>query len=77
MLLPVLIATAMELCQLLNLSGGRFDWIDMFFIVVFWLLGLIFNAVHRQQELSFARYNTRTLLFLGTYMIVYLAHVNG
>jgi hypothetical protein len=72
---PLLFSIGLELFQLLHLTNGRFDFWDIGLSILFWAIAnyLIKNARTRQNIL--VPFNTRSLICLLTYLIVYLAHV--
>lgn len=74
--LPLLLAGIMELFQLFHLSKGRFDWVDLFFIAGFWLLGIFSMPSDVEKQPLFRGYNTGSVLCLASYLIVFLAHVS-
>lgn len=75
-LIPLLVAPLMELCQLLHLTNGRFDIMDILFSTGFWLLGLLVTNNNTDKEPLFQSLNVKTVCCVTSYLIVYLAHVN-
>lgn len=72
---PLLFAIGLELFQLLHLTNGRFDFWDIGFSLLFWTVAnyLIHYKNTRQNILD--PFNTRSMLCILSYLIVYLAHV--
>lgn len=72
---PLLFSISLELFQLLHLTNGRFDFWDIGLSILFWAIANYFikNAGANQNMLS--PFNTRSLICLLSYLIVYLAHV--
>lgn len=72
---PLLFAIGLELFQLLHLTNGRFDFWDIGLSVLFWGIANygIKHTGARQNMLS--PFNSRSIICLWSYLIVYLAHV--
>jgi hypothetical protein len=73
---PLLLGLFMEILQLLHVTHGRFDVIDVLFVVGFWLLARIITRWDEEREALFDSFNAKTLFCMTTYCIVYLAHVS-
>jgi hypothetical protein len=73
---PIMIAVCLELFQLLHFTNGRFDIIDLVFATAFWLLALWWTRTNYVQEPIFKTINTKFVLCMISYSILYLAHVN-
>lgn len=73
---PMLVALVMELLQLLRVTNGRFDLMDINFAAGFWLLALFFTRTNHRAEPAFQSFNAKTISCTASYCIVYLAHVN-
>lgn len=73
---PFTFAIGHELFQLLDCSSRRFDFYDLLAYFLFFLLGIYCsqNISTPQNLFSFKR---NSLLFIFTFLIVYLAHVSG
>lgn len=72
---PLIFCISLELFQLLQLTKGRFDFLDIGVSVFFWALahyGFTFSA-DKQNILS--PLTNKSLLCFASYGIVYLAHV--
>lgn len=75
--LPIIVAIGFELFQYFNLINGHFDWWDIIYAVAFWLLSFVsFNKQKRSLDESHSTiYNI--LVFAGTYLLVFFAHVTS
>lgn len=69
-------AVIMEIFQLLHITNGRFDIMDIAFSFGFWLLALFYTKTNPGKEPIFRSINGKTLYCMASYMIVYLAHVS-
>jgi hypothetical protein len=72
---PILIALIMELFQLLQITNGTFDLVDITAAAGFWLLALFCTRTNTVKEPVFQSFNTKTVCCMMSYSIVYLAHV--
>jgi len=72
--LPILLAVFMELSQLFGITNGRFDWMDIVFSGMFWVLALIRIRNEPKMRLLWP-FNFESAICATTYSIVYLAHV--
>lgn len=75
--LPILIATSLELFQLLGITNGTFDWWDLIFAVFFGGLGYFFIPSSSTKQNVFQSFNKNSLVCLGSYLVLYLAHVSA
>ena len=73
--IPLLVALVMELCQLANLTNGRFDVMDIVFSVGLWLLAVLLTNANPVKEPLFQSFNAKTICCMASYSIVYLSHV--
>lgn len=72
---PILYAVGLEILQLFHFVNGQFDFVDIGVSLVCWLLGIsIFNDRPADQNI-FKNFNTKKLVCIGSYGIVYLSHV--
>ena len=72
---PIVYSIVLEIFQLLQLVNGRFDFMDIWVSLVFWLLGIsMFNDTIANQNI-FRNLNTKKLVCIGSYSLVYLSHV--
>ncbi|AXY78662.1 hypothetical protein D3H65_15780 [Paraflavitalea soli] len=73
---PIGMALILEILQLLHITNGRFDWMDIVFSAGFWLLALLLTSTNRGKEPLFQSFNVKTCCCVASYCIVYLAHVS-
>jgi hypothetical protein len=72
---PIIYSIGLEIFQLLQLVNGRFDFMDIWVSLVFWWVGFsIFNDTTVDQNI-FKNFNTKKLVCIGSYSLVYLSHV--
>lgn len=73
--IPLISCIGLEIFQLFHITNGRFDFMDIGVSVVFWITGnYILNDESEKQDI-FTRPNSKMMLCLASYCIVYLAHV--
>jgi hypothetical protein len=48
--MPLIVALGIEFVQYTGLSKGIFDWIDIFLILVFWILAYFFNKSYQKEQ---------------------------
>lgn len=75
--IPLLFAIGLELFQLINLTNGRFDFIDISVSIIFWFIANYLVKYVPEKQNIFKSFDKRIAFFLFTYVIVYLAHVNS
>lgn len=73
--MPLIFSLSLELLQLLHITNGRFDFMDIGVSILFWLLGRYALINEGEKQNIFTRLNFKAIVCLGTYCIVYLAHV--
>jgi hypothetical protein len=73
--LPLLFVVGLELLQWFQITNGTFDVIDILTAILFWMLGFFIIEEEKPKQHPFKRLNNRSLIFLMSYLIVYLAHV--
>jgi hypothetical protein len=74
--IPLIFCCTLELMQLIHLTNGRFDFIDIGFFVLFWLFGFYgFNSPEEKRNV-FTPLNSKTLVCVVSYVIIYLSHVS-
>jgi hypothetical protein len=73
--IPILFSVGLELFQLLHITNGRFDLMDISVSFIFWLSGAYLIGGRYQKQNILAQLNLRTTVCLASYCIVYLAHV--
>ncbi len=72
---PIVYVVFMEICQLLHILNGRFDWFDILISSFFWMLAY-FGFKRTLPEKKFVHaFDVRTVICIATYAMVYLAHV--
>lgn len=71
---PLVASIGLELFQLLQLTQGRFDFLDVTVSIIFWAIAMYMMRPKpvRQNILPFTK---RSCICLTSYLIVYLAHV--
>lgn len=72
---PLIVCVGLELAQLLHLTKGRFDWMDIWVTVLFWVIAAFaFDDQQAKQNILTPINGRRVVCFLS-YGIVYLSHV--
>lgn len=74
-LVPLAFAVGLELCQLLHITNGRFDFTDIGFSFLFWLVAYVFTDKYRKETTVHTRIGFSKIYCIFCYSIVYLAHV--
>ena len=72
---PLIFCIGLEIFQLLNITNGRFDLLDIAVSVFFWWLGYFFFSQKIKKENIFSGFSARSMFCIFSYGIVYLAHV--
>ncbi|TDO20834.1 hypothetical protein CLV32_3468 [Pedobacter duraquae] len=73
--IPLVFCISLEIMQLVHITNGRFDWMDIGISMIFWLIArYTFNRNIEKSHLL-TRIDLNTLACLTSYCIVYLAHV--
>jgi hypothetical protein len=72
---PLIFGVSLEVLQLIHVTNGRFDFIDIGVFVVLWLLGRYGLPHSLKKQHLFTTVNFKTGVCLASYGIVYLAHV--
>ncbi|RYY32780.1 MAG: hypothetical protein EOP46_18140 [Sphingobacteriaceae bacterium] len=73
--LPLIFCLALEFLQLIHVTNGRFDYMDIVIFTLFWLLGRYGLAGNTERQPILATPKPATWVCLLSYGIVYLAHV--
>jgi hypothetical protein len=73
--IPMVFSVGLELFQLLHITNGRFDMMDISVSFIFWLSGAYLIGSRYQKQNILTQLNLRTTVCLASYCIVYLAHV--
>ena len=73
--IPLIFCIALEIFQLFHITNGRFDFMDIAVSVIFWILGsyVLSDKSEKQDILTWP--DSKTIVCLASYCIVYLAHV--
>ena len=74
--MPLVFSIGLEFFQLLNITNGRFDFWDIGFSLVFWIIAHYFVLSAGLKQNVFRPFTNRSLICILTYLIVYLAHVS-
>jgi hypothetical protein len=73
--IPLIFCLSLEMLQLLHVTNGRFDLMDIGIFVLFWLLGRCKLNEGIEKRHLWTQINGKTWVCLSSYGIVYLAHV--
>jgi len=73
--IPLFFSVGLELLQLFHITNGRFDFMDIFVSLIFWMLGAYRIKSHYQKQNILTQLNFKSAVCLLSYGIVYLAHV--
>ncbi|RVU03011.1 hypothetical protein EOD41_03490 [Mucilaginibacter limnophilus] len=73
--IPLALCITLELLQLLHVTNGRFDYIDIAIFVLFWVLARYRFCGNNKKQHLLNKPNYSTLVCVISYGIVYLAHV--
>jgi hypothetical protein len=74
--LPLLYAVMLEFLQLLHITNGQFDGVDISTSILFWILACKSFKSQYQEENIANNTSLTPILCLSIYCIVYLSHVN-
>lgn len=75
MYLPLVFSVGLELLQLVHITNGRFDWLDIASAILFWATGMLVLPYQRPLQNALRPFTAQSLLCLLSYIIVYFAHV--
>jgi hypothetical protein len=73
--IPLVFCFVLELLQLFHFTNGRFDFMDIGVAALFWLIGNCFVNEKLEKQNILVSVNSKTVVCLASYCIVYLAHV--
>jgi hypothetical protein len=73
--IPLIFCFSLETLQLLHLTNGRFDFMDIGVSAMFWLIGNYGFSDKSDKQNILTSLNSKTMVCLTTYCIVYLSHV--
>jgi hypothetical protein len=74
-IIPLIFSIGLEFCQLLGITNGTFDLMDIGASIVFWTAANYFIVYSREQENILKPINIRSFTCFASYGIVYLSHV--
>jgi hypothetical protein len=72
---PLIASIGLELFQLLQLTQGRFDFLDIIVSLFFWALATYVMKPKPVRQNFLYPFTKRSFICLASYLIVYLAHV--
>jgi hypothetical protein len=75
-LVPVLFAIGLEFCQLVHITNGRFDELDIAFYLFFWLLACYSFQSRGSKQNILSPFTLHGFICLACFFSVYLAHVS-
>jgi hypothetical protein len=75
-LVPILFAICLEFCQLVHITNGRFDILDLALYVLFWLLAFCLFQSRTTQQNILSPFTLHGFICLACFLSVYLAHVS-
>lgn len=73
--LPMLFALWLELLQYGSLLKGRFDWVDIWYVLVLGLLAKFFFNTNYKRYTSLNAFNQQAWAFTFVFACVFMAHV--
>lgn len=73
--IPLVFCFTLEILQLLHITNGRFDFVDIGVFIVFWVLANYVFTLKTPKHNLISRPNFKTVICVASYGIVYLAHV--
>lgn len=74
-ILPLVFVLGLELLQFLHIANGTFDIVDILTAVLCWMVGFFLIEDELPKQYLLKKADKRSLVFLASYLIVYLAHV--
>lgn len=74
-LVPIAFATGLEFCQLIHLTNGRFDVLDIAAYAFFWSLSCYFFESPATPQKKLSPFTLPGFICLACILSVYLAHV--
>jgi hypothetical protein len=72
---PLIFSIGLELFQLLHLTNGRFDFWDIAFSLVFWIIAYYLSPYKGKRQNILNPFNFKSFICVISYLIVHLAHV--
>lgn len=76
-ILPIIISLTLELFQLIHVTNGTFDWLDIASAISFWSLGYFLLPSPSKNQRLFFKMNVNSVICLASYMVLYLSHVSA
>lgn len=73
--IPLIFCFGLEILQLFHITNGRFDLMDIGISAIFWLIGNYAFSDRSDKQNILTSLNSKTMVCLASYCIVYLAHV--
>ena len=73
--IPLVFCFGLEIFQLFHLTNGRFDCMDIGISTIFWLIGNYAFSDKADKQNILASLNSKSMVCIATYCIVYLSHV--
>jgi hypothetical protein len=73
--IPLIYSICLEFLQLYHVTNGRFDFMDIWISVIFWLAGNYAFKEEADQQNILMTLNFKSVACLATYSVVYLSHV--
>lgn len=73
--IPLILCLTLEIFQLFHITNGRFDFMDIGISAIFWMLGSYVLDDKSEKQNIFTRPNSKLVICLANYSVVYLAHV--
>jgi hypothetical protein len=73
---PLIFCIGLELLQLFHFTNGRFDFNDIWMSFLFWMIGNYAFRDESEKQNILTPLNSRTIVCLATYSIVYLSYVS-
>lgn len=74
-LIPLIYCISLEILQLYHITNGRFDFMDIWISITFWLIGNYSFKEQTDQQNILMPLNFKSVACLATYSVVYLSHV--
>ncbi|MFT6167396.1 MAG: hypothetical protein ACJAV5_000630 [Vicingaceae bacterium] len=76
-ILPIIISVTLELFQLISITNGTFDWLDITSAICFWGIGYFLLPSPSNNQRLFVKMNVNSVICLASYMVLYLSHVSA
>ena len=73
--IPLIFCLSLEILQLLHFANGRFDFLDIWISILFWVIAYYFFCRTPGKQNISGPMELKTFVCFGSYSIVYLAHV--